>query len=95
MNDAAETLGGIDIVVHNATASGQPGDGPEPWLNNFEIDLLGMVGMSEGALPYLEQSDRAALVQIATWLASTWPRLVATLKPFALLCSPLTLVCGA
>ena len=28
--------------------------------------MLGMVGMSEGALPFLEQSDRAAMVQIAS-----------------------------
>ena len=66
MQDAAEALGGIDIVIHNATASGQPGPGPQSWLNNFNVDLMGMVGMSEGALPYLEKSDRAALVQIAT-----------------------------
>ena len=66
MQDAAEALGGIDIVVHNATASGQPGPGPQSWINNFNVDLLGMVGMSEGALPYLEESERAALVQIAT-----------------------------
>jgi 3-oxoacyl-[acyl-carrier protein] reductase len=66
MQDAGDALGGIDIVVHNATASGQPGEGPQPWKNNFEIDVLGMVGMSEGALPFLEKSERAALVQIAT-----------------------------
>ena len=66
MQDAAEQMGGIDIVVHNATASGQPPGGPEPWRNNFEIDVLGMVGMSEGAQPFLEASDRAALIQIAS-----------------------------
>ena len=66
MQDAGSALGGIDIVVHNATASGQPGQGPEPWNQNFAIDVMGMVGMSEGALTFLEQSDRAALVQIAT-----------------------------
>ena len=66
MQNAAEALGGIDIVIHNATASGQPGPGTQSWTNNFNIDVLGMVGMSEGALPFLEQSDRAALVQIAT-----------------------------
>ena len=27
---------------------------------------MGMVGMSEGALPYLEQSERASMVQIAS-----------------------------
>ncbi len=66
MQDAAAALGGIDIVVHNATASGQPGPGPQSWINNFNVDVLGMVGMSEGALPFLEQSERAALVQIAS-----------------------------
>ena len=66
MQNAAAALGGIDIVVHNATASGQHGEGPQSWINNFNVDLLGMVAMSEGALPFLEQSERAALVQVAS-----------------------------
>ncbi len=66
MQRAAQALDGIDIVIHNATASGQHGPGPEGWRNNFGVDLMGMVGMSEGALPFLEQSERAALVQIAS-----------------------------
>jgi len=66
MQSAADTMGGLDIVVHNATASGQPDGGTDSWRSNFEVDVLGMVGMSEGALPFLEQSDRGALVQIAS-----------------------------
>ncbi len=66
MQDAGEVMGGLDIVVHNATASGQPGPGPDAWNNNFNIDVLGMVGMSEGALPFLESSDKAVLIQIAS-----------------------------
>ena len=66
MQDAADAMGGIDIVVHNATASGQPGPGTDAWNNNFNIDVLGMVGMSEGALPFLEASDKAVLIQIAS-----------------------------
>lgn len=66
MKDAASEMDGIDIVVHNATASGQPGPGPESWNNNFNIDVIGMVGMSEGALPFLEASDQAVLIQIAS-----------------------------
>ena len=66
MQAAGDALGGIDIVVHNATASGQPGEGPQSWINNFNVDVIGMVGMSEGALPFLEQSERAAIVQIAS-----------------------------
>ena len=53
MQSAAESMGGIDIVVHNATASGQGDGGPDSWRRNFEVDVLGMVGMSEGALPFL------------------------------------------
>ncbi len=66
MQSAAESMNGLDIVVHNATASGQPDGGPDSWRRNFEVDVLGMVGMSEGALPFLEQSERAAMVQIAS-----------------------------
>ncbi len=66
MKSAADSMGGLDVVVHNATASGQPDGGPESWRRNFEVDVLGMVGMSEGALPFLEQSERAAMVQIAS-----------------------------
>ncbi len=66
MRSAAEAMGGLDIVVHNATASGQPDDGPDSWRRNFEVDVLGMVGMSEGALPFLEKSDRAVMIQIAS-----------------------------
>ena len=66
MQRAAEAMGGIDVVVHNATASGLPDGGPGSWRSNFEVDVLGMVGMSEGALPFLEQSNRAAMVQIAS-----------------------------
>ena len=66
MKDAATQMGGIDIVIHNATGSGQPDGGPDSWHKNFEIDVLGMVAMSEGALPFLEQSERAVMVQIAS-----------------------------
>ena len=66
IKSAADMMGGLDIVVHNATASGQPDGGPDSWRRNFEVDVLGMVGMSEGALPFLEQSERAAMVQIAS-----------------------------
>ncbi len=66
MKSAADQMGGIDIVIHNATASGLPDGGPDSWRSNFEVDVMGMVGMSEGALPYLEASDRAAMVQIAS-----------------------------
>jgi NAD(P)-dependent dehydrogenase (short-subunit alcohol dehydrogenase family) len=63
---AASRLDGVDIVVSNASASGQHGDGPTPWQVNFDIDILGCVAMCEAAKPYLERSDAAAIVQIGT-----------------------------
>jgi 3-oxoacyl-[acyl-carrier protein] reductase len=63
---AAEALGGIDIVVSNASASGQHGTGSGPWELNFKVDVLGCVALCEAAKPYLDQSDAAAIVQIGT-----------------------------
>ncbi|BAN04435.1 SDR family NAD(P)-dependent oxidoreductase [Ilumatobacter coccineus] len=66
VRDAAEALGGIDICVGNASASGQRGDGPEPWKNSFAVDILGTAMFYEAAHPFLAESDAAAIVQIAT-----------------------------
>ena len=63
---AAEALGGIDIVVSNASASGQHGTGPGPWETNFKVDILGCVALFEASKPYLDRSEAAAIVQIGT-----------------------------
>ncbi|MEO1063178.1 MAG: SDR family oxidoreductase [Actinomycetota bacterium] len=64
--ESAERLGGIDICVGNASASGQRGDGPAPWQANYEVDVLGTAMFFEAAKPFLEASDAGAIVQIAT-----------------------------
>ena len=66
VEQAAEALGGIDICVGNASASGQRGDGPTPWQNSFAVDILGTAMFYESAKPHLDESDAAAIVQIAT-----------------------------
>src|SRR4051794_4900171 len=63
---AAAELGGVDIVVSNASASGQHGTGAGPWETNFRVDILGCVALCEAAQPYLERSDAASIVQIGT-----------------------------
>jgi len=63
---SAETLGGIDICVGNASASGQHGEGPTPWRTSFDVDILGTAMFYENAKPFLVESDAAAIVQIAT-----------------------------
>jgi 3-oxoacyl-[acyl-carrier protein] reductase len=60
----AEALGGLDIVVVNASASS--GRGHDSWVRNFDIDLMSLVYFIESAVPHLEKSDAAAIVDIAT-----------------------------
>lgn len=65
VQDAAEALGGLDIVVANVSALGA-GEGEEAWRNAFEVDLLHTVRAVEAALPFLEESDAAAIVIVST-----------------------------
>ena len=62
--EAGEALGGLDIVVHNTSASA--GKGLEQWQASFEIDLMPFVHLVEAAQPLLEASDAAAVVAIGT-----------------------------
>lgn len=61
---SAESLGGIDIVVVNASAA--TGKGPQAWLNSFNVDLMSLVNFIEFAAPHLEASEAASVVTIST-----------------------------
>jgi NAD(P)-dependent dehydrogenase (short-subunit alcohol dehydrogenase family) len=62
---AGAELGGLDILVSNVSAMGGiPGE--EGWRRYFELDVLGTVRAVEAALPLLEASQAAAIVQIAS-----------------------------
>jgi 3-oxoacyl-[acyl-carrier protein] reductase len=61
---AAQELSGLDIVVSNVSAGSVKG--PDQWRISFEADLLPFVRIVEAAVPYLEQSDAAAIVVIGT-----------------------------
>lgn len=65
VRDAAAALGGLDIVVANVSALGA-GDGEEAWQNAFEVDLMHTVRTVQTSLPFLEQSDAAAIVIVST-----------------------------
>lgn len=62
---AATELGGLDIIVPNASAMA-PADSEEDWRQSFDVDIMGTVHTVEGALPFLERSDAASIVIIAT-----------------------------
>jgi 3-oxoacyl-[acyl-carrier protein] reductase len=66
VEQAAAQLGGIDIVVNNTSASASVEWTEEAWRRSFEVDLMSAVVMIEAALPWLEKSEAAAILQIAT-----------------------------
>jgi 3-oxoacyl-[acyl-carrier protein] reductase len=52
---AGETLGGIDVLVSNASALVQ-GNGEDAWQAMFDIDVMGAVRTFEAAKPFLEKA---------------------------------------
>jgi 3-oxoacyl-[acyl-carrier protein] reductase len=62
---AAGALGGIDILVCNASGFGTSDD-EAGWEKSVEVDLLGCVRAIRAALPHLERSDAAAIVNISS-----------------------------
>ena len=62
-----ERFGGIDIVVNNAAnALTQPLGQftPEAWQKSFDVNLRGPVFLVQSALPHLERSPHAAVVNV-------------------------------
>ena len=65
VNDAAATLGGLDIVVANVSALAIAAD-EAAWQRGFEVDMMGTVRLVTAAMPYLEKSGKAAIVTISS-----------------------------
>ena len=66
--DTATALGGLDILVANASALVSSAD-VEAWRSGLEVDVLGTVRAVEAALPFLEQSDAASIIAISSTAA--------------------------
>jgi len=62
---AAEALGGLDLVVSNASTRPDT-TGDARWRQAFEADLLQHVHVAEAALPLLQQGQQGSLVFIAS-----------------------------
>jgi NAD(P)-dependent dehydrogenase (short-subunit alcohol dehydrogenase family) len=61
---AAQALGGIDVLVNNASAFGHTDD-EAGWEASINVDLLAPVRASRAALPYLEKS-RGSIIHISS-----------------------------
>ena len=62
---AAEALGGIDILINNASGFGGP-DTDEAWDMSVAIDVMATVRASRAAVPFMEQAGGGAIVNIAS-----------------------------
>ncbi|MBT2566163.1 SDR family oxidoreductase [Arthrobacter sp. ISL-85] len=73
VEEAAEQLGGLDVVVNNAGVGAQGTievNDDDEWHRVFEINVLGMVRVSRAALPYLRRSSHAAIVNTCSIAAT-------------------------
>jgi 3-oxoacyl-[acyl-carrier protein] reductase len=64
---AIEALGGLDIIIHNATAGSGADDAA--WQRSFDVDVMAGVRIVETAEDALEASDRAAVLFIGSTAA--------------------------
>jgi len=69
---AAAALGGIDVLVNNASGYGFSED-DEAWSANFNVDLMAAVRASRAALPHLAASPRACILHTSS-IAAFHPR---------------------
>ena len=72
IDDAAAALGGIDVLVNNASGYGFSED-DEAWLANFNVDLMAAVRASRCALPHLQRSPHASILHTSS-IAALHPR---------------------
>jgi 3-oxoacyl-[acyl-carrier protein] reductase len=62
---AAEALGGIDVLVNNASGFGA-GDTEAGWAVSFDVDVNAVVRASRAALPWLERASGASVVNLSS-----------------------------
>lgn len=72
LEDAAHALGGMDVLVNNATGYGMGDDGAG-WEASLSIDLMAAVRASRLALPWLERAEHACILNLAS-IAAQQPR---------------------
>ncbi|QRP62525.1 SDR family oxidoreductase [Rhodanobacter sp. FDAARGOS 1247] len=70
--NAADALGGIDVLVNNASGYGFD-EGDESWLAGFNVDLMAAVRASRAALPHLKASARGCILHTSS-IAAFRPR---------------------
>jgi 3-oxoacyl-[acyl-carrier protein] reductase len=62
---AADSLGGIDILVNNASGFGGTDD-EAGWEKSLDIDIMATVRASHAAIPFLEKAGGGAILNISS-----------------------------
>ncbi len=65
ITEAAGTLGGVDVLINNASGYGFRDD-DEAWLAGFQVDLMAAVRASRQALPQLERSEHPVILHTSS-----------------------------
>src|SRR5262249_37732686 len=62
---AAAALGGIDVLVNNASGVGV-GDDETAWQVGFAVDLMATVRATHAAVPHMEKAGGGAIVNVSS-----------------------------
>jgi 3-oxoacyl-[acyl-carrier protein] reductase len=60
ITDAAQALGGIDVLVNNASAFGSTDD-ETGWMSSMAIDMMAIVHATHAALPFLKEAKGSVI----------------------------------
>lgn len=72
VEEAAATMGGIDIVVNNAGigAAGDVTANPdEEWLRLYDVNVVGVARVTRAALPHLRRSSHPCIINMSSIVA--------------------------
>ncbi len=65
IGEAANALGGIDILINNASGFGRTDD-EDGWAASINVDLLATVRACRAAMPYIERAGGGSIVHISS-----------------------------
>jgi 3-oxoacyl-[acyl-carrier protein] reductase len=65
VREAVTALGGLDLLIHNASGFDRSGD-EEGWQRSFQVDMMAGVRAVEEALPALKESAAASITFIGS-----------------------------